>query len=381
MKLHHTAEAARVAPGPRRRRRAITRACQAIAATTLLSLGGASCDQPPVTAPGTVSPDPGFLRLEVIAPPTMAPGESAQLRTRVVKFDNSVEDVTGLVQWTSTDPGVVEINSTGVARAIERGEALIQVSYQSRMASIRTFVLPPGTYRLHGTVTDSGIGLAGVMVTVIDGVGQGLTTATNETGAYALYGVRDRVRLQAKSARFFDEVQELDVTDHRMFNFEMRLEGQRRDLRGRYRLTIDRNPTKGSSCPGPELPETRSYDATLDQDGPRLVVALSDADFIVTRGRGNGFTGTITGSDRVTFNLGEEDAYYWEERVQDLVERISDSHSLVIAGRVTAGLSPSGISGTLSGFFLRAEGTAGGPPFRYISSSCYALHRFEMVRR
>ena len=84
----------------------------------------------------------------------------------------------------------------------------------------------------------------------------------------------------------------------------------------------------------------------------------------------------------MTFVLGEQDLYYWEERVQDLVERISGAeHGLVITGKVTAGLSPSRISGTLVGWFLWVEG--GGPPFRIIPNNCYiyTTHRFEMVRR
>ncbi|MEO5895004.1 MAG: carboxypeptidase regulatory-like domain-containing protein [Vicinamibacterales bacterium] len=362
----------------------VARTFLAIAIAILLPLGGASCDQPPVTAPGPMSPAPGFLRLELMVPESIAPGESVQLRAQVVKFDNSVEAVTGLVQWASSNRNVLEISSTGVARGVDRGEALIEVRYQSRGASTSTFVLPPGTYRLTGTVTDSGIGLPGVSVRVVDGVGQGLTTATNENGTYALYGVRDRVRLQAKSAGFFDQVHELDVADHRILDFEMRLERQRTDVHGIYRLTIDRNPARPSGCTGTAVmpPQSRSYDATVDQDGARLTVTLSDADFIVTRGRGNTFNGVIDGNERVTFVIGQQDLYYWEERVQDLVERISGAqHVLVITGNVTAGLSPSRISGTLLGWFLWVEG--GGPPFRIIPNSCYiyTTHRFEMVRR
>ncbi|MBA3640664.1 MAG: carboxypeptidase-like regulatory domain-containing protein [Acidobacteriota bacterium] len=245
-------------------------------------------------------------------------------------------------------------------------------------------MLSAGTYRLRGTVTDSGIGLANVSVAVVEGVGDSLTTTTNADGVYALYGVRDRVRLQASGTGYFNEIKEVDVFDHRTYDFEMRIDRPRTDLRGRYRLTIDRNPAKGSGCTGrdPELPDTRSYDATVDQDGLRLTVTLSGADFIVTRGRGNTFSGTIDGSDRVTFVLGDQDLYYWEDRVQDLVERIGTTGQvLVITGKVTAGLSPSRISGTLAGWFLYVEG--GGPPFRILQNNCYSFttHRFEMVRQ
>ena len=105
-----------------------------------------------------------------------------QLTVNAVKSDDSVANVTGQAQWTSSDRRVIDIGPTGVAKAMASGEARIDVRYQSRGASTSTMVLPPGTYRLNGSVTDSGIRLPGVLVTVIEGLGQGLTTATNENG-------------------------------------------------------------------------------------------------------------------------------------------------------------------------------------------------------
>ncbi|MBA2303840.1 MAG: hypothetical protein H0W08_14575 [Acidobacteria bacterium] len=64
-------------------------------------------------------------------------------------------------------PRVISINSTGVATGVARGEAVVMVRYQSQGAGTRTFVLPPDTYRLSGTVLDSKFGLAGVSVTII----------------------------------------------------------------------------------------------------------------------------------------------------------------------------------------------------------------------
>ena len=53
-----------------------------------------------------------------------------------------------------------DVSSNGVARGMARGEALVRVSYQRWSASARVFVMPPDTYRLIGTVTDSGTGIA-----------------------------------------------------------------------------------------------------------------------------------------------------------------------------------------------------------------------------
>ena len=359
----------------------------AIGATILVAIGVASCDsrdrksvQPP-TAPSPVTPVPGLVRVELIAPGSIAPGESVQLTATAVKSDNSVENVSGQAQWISSDPRVVEISSAGVAKGVARGEAMISVRFQARGASTRTFVLPAGTYRLSGMVTDSGFSVVGATVAIVGGVGDGLTTITDGDGAYALYGVRDRVRLQAKVDGYFNRIEEIDVTDHRAVNFEMIPEQQRPDLPGSYTLTIVRTHACLSGTGAP--PETRSYAATVAQDGAQLTVTLSGADFIVTGGRGNAFTGVLDGGNRVTFAIGDPIYYYeyYNFGHYDLVERMSNTSNLLISGKVTAGLSSRGISGTLNGAFMVTQ-AAVPPATTRIQASCYGTaHRFEMVRR
>ncbi|MEO5896723.1 MAG: carboxypeptidase-like regulatory domain-containing protein, partial [Vicinamibacterales bacterium] len=316
-----------------------------------------------------------LIRVELAAPGSIAPGESVQLTATAVKSDNSVENVTALAQWTSSDRAVLEISSTGVAKTIARGEAVVTARYLFRSATTRTFVLPAGTYRLNGTVTDSGVGIAGVTVTVIGNVGEELTTITDGQGMYVLYGVRDRVRLQAKAPGYHNRIEEIDVADHRTFNFGIVPERQRTDLRGNYTLTIAR-----TACPGSPLPETRSYDAAVAQDGARLTVTLSGADFIITGGRSNAFSGVIDAGDRLTFTIGDaEDGYYYYGR-QLLVERFSATRVLIINGKVTAVLSPTGISGTLDGNLLLAIGT--NAQFFQVQATCRGTaHGFEMIRR
>jgi hypothetical protein len=358
----------------------------AIGATMLVAIGVASCDSrertpvQPSTGPSPVTPVPGLVRVELIAPGSIAPGDSVQLTANAAKSDNSVENVSGQAEWISSDPRVVEISSTGVAKGITGGEAVIRVSYGGRSSSTRTFVLPAGTYRLSGTVTDSGLVVVGATVAVIGGVGDGLSTITDGNGTYALYGVRDRVRLHAKVDGYFNRIEEIDVTDHRTFNFEMIPDHQRPDLPGRYTLNIVRTAClSGKGAP----PETRSYEATVAQDGPRLTVTLSGADFIVTAGRGNAFTGVLDGSNRVTFAIGDPIYYYeyYNFGHYDVIERISNTSALLISGKVTAGLSSRGISGTLNGAFMVTQ-AAVPPASTRIQAYCYGTaHRFEMVRR
>ena len=269
-----------------------------------------------------------------------------QLTANATRADNSVENVSPQAVWMSQDPRVVEMSTTGAAKGIGRGEAVIRTYYGGWSASTRTFVLPEGTYRLDGRVTDSGMGVAGVTVTVMGSVGGDLTTITDDEGRYWLYGVRDRVRLLAKGAGYRDRIEDVDVVGHRSFDFQITAERERADLRGLYRLTLHRAP-----CPDTPVPDTRSYDATVTQDGPRLTVALSGADFIVSRGRGNAFSGFIDAGNRVTFAIGDpSDEYHYGP--YDFVERIDDARALIVNGPVTAELSSTGISGTLRGAFL-----------------------------
>jgi hypothetical protein len=292
----------------------------------------------------------------------------------VVKSDNSVQNVTAQSQWLSSNPRVIEINPAGMAKGNALGETVITVRYQSLSASTEALVLPDGTYRLKGTVTDAGVGLGGVTITVVGGVGDGLVATTDGNGVYGLYGVRGRIRLQAKRDGYFNRIEEVDAVQNRLLDFEMTLDGQRPGVGGRYVLTIARTPCTAA------VPDVRSYDATIEQTGPRLAVTLAAADFIVTRGHGNSFSGLMDGPDRVTFSLGAAYNYYYYYGQYDVVERLSSTSALVIDGNATATVSPTRISGTLNGEFLLVQGNVA--PFTRILGRCSgSSHRFEMVRR
>jgi hypothetical protein len=347
-----------------------------LAALPLASCGSKEETSPqPPTSPTPVAPAPVLVRLELLAPDTIAPGESVRLTVNATASDGSVENVTAQAQWTSSNAGVLEISSTGIATAKARGEAFISARYQQRAASTRVLMLPAGTYRLGGRVTDMGFGIAGATVTVIGGVGEGQTAITTGDGSYVLFGASGHERLQAKGSGYLNRIEEIDVTAHRVFDFEMVAERERPDLRGSYTLVVG-----GGTCPGafPSAASTRSYGATVTQNGGRITVALTDASFIVTRGRGDRFDGFIDANDRVTFTIGNGGYYFYGE--SDIVERFTDTTVLLVDGIVTAHFSPIGIAGTLTGSIRLAEGTAA--PFTRIQSTCAAAnHRFEMVRR
>ena len=354
----------------------------AIISLVLVGIAVMSCDKHetptrPSTVPpagsGPTSPVVTLVRVELITPASLAPGSSAQLVANAVKSDGTVENVTPQAQWFSSNPGIASIDASGVARATTLGEVTISARYQNRSAGGSLLVVPAGTSRVKGRITDAGLGVSGVTVTVVRGIGEGLTSTTDGNGAYALYGVQDRIVLQAKRDGYANSIQEIDVPQSRVFDFVMQPDGDRIDLRGHYALTLTRMPCSA------DVPASRTYDATIEQNDRRLSVTLSGADFIVGRGHGNTFTGTLDGT-RVQFSLSGASFYYYYYGYYDVIERLDTTHAFVVSGNVTAAASPLTITGTLSGTFAVALGTVA--PFSRIQGRCTGTsHRFEMVRR
>jgi len=319
--------------------------------------------------------------MELVAPSEIAPGESVQLTANAIKSDGSVENVSSQSQWTPTDSQVVQLSSTGFATGKNRGEQVVSARFSGRSATARIFVLPQGTFRLAGTIQETGLGLANVALTVTSGVGEGLTTLSGVGGAYALYGVSGPVRIQLKKEGYLNDVQQIDVTGHRTQDFVLVAERPRKDYRGTYTLTVSAGEPCRSSNAFPDEAKRRVYTANVSQDAGRLTVTLTGADFIVTNGYGDRFFGFVDASDALTFPIGVAfDFYYYYDGHLDIVERFRDT-ALTINGTVTAQGTALRISGTLNGSILITNRSA--PLFQagFISRCPATAHDFEMVRR
>jgi hypothetical protein len=353
----------------------------------VLALVLASCGRSPTSPPG---PDQGStpltgatVRVELVAPTDIAPGESVQLTLNAIKLDGSVENVSSQSQWSPLDSSIVQLTSTGLATGVNRGEQLVSVRFAGRSANARILVLPKGTFRLTGKVQDSGFGLGNVTLTVLSGAGEGLTTLTGADGAYAFYGVGGLVRIQLKKEGYLNDVEQIDVTANRTQDFALIAEHSPKDYSGAYTLTVSAAAPCGPPLIDgfPDEAKHRVYAADVTQDGSRLTVTLSGADFIVTNGYGNRFFGFVDGSDALTFPIGVAfDFYYYYDGHLDIVERFHNA-ALAINGTVAARGTPSRISGTLKGTILITNRST--PPFQAsFGSHCFSLaHGFEMVRR
>jgi len=353
------------------------------ATAVALAIAVTSCDKNPAspnptpTPGGNVPVTPTLVRITITAPASIEPGGSAQLSAVAIKSDGSTEDVTNQTSWSTTNSVVIEVNSGGVVTGRSRGEGVIIGRYQTRSATAPLMVLPKDTFRLIGTVTDSGVGLAGATVTVIAGIGEGLTATTDSSGHYAFYGVAGTVRLHAKSNGYLNQIEEIQVTEHRSVEIKMTYAGQRLSLAGSYTLTIS---ARGQCYPTalPQDARTRTYVATVDQKDARLSVTLSGADFIITNGKGDRFDGDLIG-DRVLFRFGSSDFYYYYYVTENAVVERFPPTALVISGIVDATANSTRISGRMAGIIGVSQGSVA--PFYFLTVSCYGnTHQFEMVR-
>jgi hypothetical protein len=344
-----------------------------------------SCDRNPTSPTPSVTQAPTpqaatVVRVEVVGPSSVEPGTSAQFTANAIKSDGTVENVTAAAQWTALGP-VFRIESPGVVRAVNRGESTITARYQSRTGSTRVFSLPAGTFRLSGTVTDTGVPLGGVTVAVIGGTGEGLTTTTTENGGYSLYGVAGQVRLHVKKDGYVNRIETVEVTGHRGLAIEMVVDGERRNLSGAYTLTLTAVCQSGLL---PESAQRRSYDATVEQNGPNVKVRLSGATFVLTGGRGDSFAGTVLGGNRVVFTIGSFAYYYWYSysiNQFDIVERMDAVSDFTVLGTVNANTSDTGVSGMLGGTFMTGRASGSSAAWQMGSNCSSSAHRFEMQRR
>jgi len=342
----------------------------------------ASCDDGPTRPTPNPNPTPGptatatLSSIRIVAPASVAPGAEAPLVINAIRSDGTTTDVTNLTTLSSSNSRVLEA-AGGLVRGHDRGEAQIFARYQNRFASATMLVLPEGTFKVAGTVTDGGIGIEGATVAVIGGTGEGLSALTDLAGIYRLYGVAGAVRLHAKKAGYENQIEALDVTTHRTADITMSFAGERPRLAGTYEMTVN----AASRCTVlPQPVRSRTYTARVEQDGARLSVALSDADFIVTNGFGDRFQGSVVG-DRVTFQAGSDYYYYYHSYMGQaaVVERFPPT-ALVINGIITARETATGLAGQMAG--TMGVTRTGAPPFLPLTSACYSgTHDFVMVRR
>ena len=326
-----------------------------VAGAALLAASITGCDKSP-TSPslppglgGGTPPPIVVTRLEIVGPDTVAPGSQTQFNAITHRSDGSTEDVTTRVIWNSFRSSILTV-AAGLVTAVATGDSIVQARFANLASTREVIVLPPGTFRVAGVITEGDSPATPVVGARVDVPGSPTVAAasTLSDGRYRLYGVAGPVRIRAEKSGYQTAFQDGLITSHETVNLVLPLAAPRLHVSGNYVLTL----AAADECRS-QLPEetwTRRYAATVHQQGPLLGVVLSGATFVTSGNRGAGFAGRVEPS-RVLFNLTPLDSYYffYYGLYGDLVEEIGASSYFLAGGSAALTGNSDRLEGTLSG--------------------------------
>jgi hypothetical protein len=322
-----------------------------------------------------------LLRLEIVGPTSVAPGETIQYRVTGHFSDGSNQDVTSQAGWQTSNGSVLSMDSNGRATGQAIGESNLVAQVRQVRSTTEVVVVPPDTYRLVAVVREAGsVVLEGVRVEVLEGRGAGLSTMTRVDGRYVLYGVAGNVVVRVSGRGYREHIERLNVMSHTSMTIELVTDRPRASLEGDYTLTITADPSCHSL---PADVRTRRYSARLTQAGPEVWVTLSGADFLLQDRQANTFGGRLDAdSSRIVFNLAAGTSYYYYypgfSDLPDVAERLQGTEYLSYTGGALVSVTEIRLSGFLDGV-VRVLEVPRSSPVRW-TASCRARHGFELTR-
>lgn len=322
----------------------------------VLAFALAACSESsrPPTRPAPTGSFTNYVSMTLEGPSSIAPGGTGRFTLTAVDTEGRSSDVTSLASWTSSARDVATFASPGVLSAQARGDTRVTVQFRHLGSQKDVAILPDGTYRLTGLVTETDTASApvgGVRVEASSSAAEPLSTVTGDDGRYRLYGVAGLVRVRFSKDGYRSGESELTVNAHAASNVELALERPRDNVAGIYQLTISAAP--GCSEKFAENLRSRRYDVTLTQNGPLLEARLSGATFALSRsGLGDHFQGRVE-PDGIFFRLTSHVyEYYGYAQYPDLAERITaPSGFLVIDGTTRLRENGSRFEGSLQGAY------------------------------
>lgn len=343
---------------------AVTTSPSRFVVLSLLTLALAvSCDRIPTTPstslPPQPPPDPAITRVELIAPGTLAPGETAQLRVVAHRSDGRTEDVTATASLHSSQPDVLAISPDAMTTALKLGESFVTATSKGYGNSQEIVVVPEGTFRVVGRVSEAdtpSVALAEARVETDGGVPPVLT---DSVGYFRFYGVRGNSRVRVTKPGYVATEVRLAIADHHTENIALALAAPRTDVSGTYHLTIEAPPACRTEVAEPLF--TRRYAAQLTQNGAQIRGTLSGTHLAAGS---SAFYGRVEPT-RVVLDF----VYDPYERVAGLLEIIDEATSLVISGMAQLTATDSGFAGGFSGSFLifPSDPRSGGQPRTHCS--------------
>jgi hypothetical protein len=312
-----------------------------VAMAGLLAALAAACDK---KASPTQPGPPALLRVDITGARSVPPGDTAQLGAVARYSDGASVDVTTASSWTSSKTTVITVAPLGgLVRGLTTGESTVRAQFQTLASTREIVVVPAGTFRLTGIVTETNSAAAPVenaRVEVITGSTVGVSTTSDSTGHYRLYGAPPDGDLRVTSPGYVTRTEHVQLSDNGTLNLQLAVVGTLPDFSGAYTLTIAAETCTGQR-PLDESLRHRTYGAAVTQNGSQLLVKLNT---------GNQFGGKIDPiTSNVRFVLSEYSYYYYP----DLAERLPDGTTLVIFGSGTVTQSPAGLSGIFPGELIQ----------------------------
>lgn len=354
----------------------------AAAAALVIVVGIAAC-QRSGTAPSPATPPrrASVVSLAIHGPERLAPGETAQFTAVAKMSDGSTEDYTQKVSWVADPRDVLSIvRTTGVATAGASGDAVTWAdasTYCCGIVRMAVLVMPPNTHRLTGRVQESGLPVQGATVSVLSGVGSGLSVATNYDGQYRLYGVAGALQIRVSKPGYVDLLKEITASGNDVLDFpEARQTQAVPSMAGSYLLTLQPDSVCSTASPDqrpaplpPDIHRARSYAVQVTQNGPALQVAGPGPSFVPPSDR---FDGRAT-PDGVEFLLGNGYLGYGPDNA--FTAYISPTQAISYEGQVYATRVGSAVVGRLDGEiqFFEISGIT-----RVIGACRGGNHRFSL---
>lgn len=310
--------------------------------------------------------------LDVTAPSTIAPGASVRLRAVLQMSDGSSRDVTDQAIWSTTTPEVLRLQSGGTVSGVSLGDGLVRVAAQSIVKDVPIMVLPDGTFRLTGKVSDAtdGFALSGVAVsarTLDDGVVHSATT--DRTGSYRLYGVRGET-VVTFSRNLFETLEvRRNIQSHQSIDAEVRLSVSIVDMRGLFDFRIQADASCTDILPGSVL--SRPYIAQITQQINYLLVTVREAAFVPNA---NEFDGSVEGN-QIRFWLWQN--AYADAPWPSLSEQVSTTLVFTPVGIATLATTAEGAAGHLDGRLMVTDSSVSPPR----TLSCEGRHAMTLTRK
>ena len=235
-----------------------------------------------------------------------------------------------------------------------------------------------GSRRLSGRVFEFGsaqVPVAGVAIEVMGVPDSSVVTSWH--GHYRLDVPVGAVTLRIRKDGFHPREETIDVIGDTSKDFELTLIRPHDNVDGTYSLTIAAADQCRVSDGLPAALWTRTYQATVAQNGSVLKVTLGGAAFEVVGRLGDNFHGRIEPS-RLTFFLNQ---FKWSAEIPPYVVEQVDSGWLVIDGEANVDLPITQRTGTLAGRFeLLATNPYSWNEPRTLARCDSDRHRFTLSR-